>query len=101
MKTVIFCFLVEAKPGADNPEREECEGAYVNCFVKAETVTSAIQTVQELLTAEGWEQVQIMECYEADRAAYAEDEELLDCYDEAAEYGSSAVFYTWEKDEEE
>ncbi len=102
MRPVMFYFMTEAKPCADNPECEECTGAYVNCFIQAETVTSAMQTMQALLASEGWEQVQILECAEADdRESYAEDEELLECYDEAEECGSSAVFYTWDQDEEE
>ena len=35
------------------------------------------------------------------REEYVDDIELLNAYDEACEYGVSAIFYTWDEDDSE
>ena len=96
----LYFAIAEAKPGADNPERLECAGAFVNCFVHASDEQAAQRSVEALLLSEGWELVRMEELHTADRAQYAEDAEMLDCCRKAEKYGSSAVFYTWDNEED-
>ena len=35
--------MIEAVPNRKNPESEECGGAYINCWIKAETSIKAIE----------------------------------------------------------
>lgn len=100
MRQELYFAIAEAKPTADNPERLECAGAFVNCFVHASGERAAEQSVKALLHSEGWEFVRMEELHTANRAQFAEDAEMLECCQEAEKYGSSAVFYIWENEDD-
>ena len=99
MAQEMYYLMVSAKPCAENPEAQECAGAYVNCFVKTDSPAEAECRVQQLLAEEGWEPLSIDTVSRVSRERYAEDPEMCECYDEAEKFGQSAIFYIWEKEE--
>ena len=99
MEQEMYYGMLTARPCADNPEAAECDGAYVNCFVRAEDPAEAKERAKALLAAEGWELTEVRTLRRAQRERYAQDPEMSRCYDEALEYGESAVIYAWEKEE--
>lgn len=101
----IYLIQLEAIPHIDNPESEECVGAFVNCWVKTTNIKLALNKAQNYVINQGWEVISIEEQFIASRDMYLwetdEDEELLECFDEAMREGISAIFYTYSSKDEE
>ena len=43
MKEKIFYFMIHAVPMDNNPEKEECIGAFINCWVNGATYLTALK----------------------------------------------------------
>lgn len=103
----IYLFQLEATPHIDNPEIEECVGAFVNCWVKSTNKELALNKAKKYVSNQGWEVISIEDPFFVSRDMYEgdteEEEELLECFDEAMQDGISAIFYTYtsEDDDEE
>ena len=89
---------MEIIPSKDNDE-DDCVGAYANCFVKAPSIDVAINTAEKYIEEQKWIVKSIEETASVEREEYVNDIESLDAYDEACEYGVSAVFYTWSEED--
>ena len=96
----IYFIMVEAVPNRDNPEIEKVSGAYVNCWVKAETKAFALIKIKEYLKEENWVYVRTEDVFIAEREWYIDIPESLECYDIAYENGIGAIFYTWLGDDD-
>lgn len=57
----IYYLLLEAKPCISNEERKEADGAYINCWIKAEDEAAAKDTAVEYIAAQGWEMISMAE----------------------------------------
>jgi hypothetical protein len=100
----IYFFHIEAIPHLDNPEKEECVGAIVNCWVKSINEKSAWNKAEKYVSKEGWEVVSIQDEFIANRSMYEGDIEAegsLECFDEATRDGISAIFYTWSDEDDD
>jgi hypothetical protein len=101
----IFLIQIEGTPQIDNPESNECVGAIVNCWVKSMNIKSALNTAKKFVINQGWEVISIEDQFLVSRDMYLgdseEDEELLECFDEAMREGISTIFYTYEGNEDE
>ena len=101
----IYLIQLEAIPLIDNPESEECVGAFVNCWVKSKNIKLALNTAKNYVVNQGWEVISIEDQFIASRDMYLgdteEDKELLECFDEALREGISAIFYIYEENEDE
>ncbi len=96
----IYYVMIEGVPKETNPESEETQGAYIDVWVKTESLEDAIQKAKDYVDHEEWEVDHIEESAEVLREDYIDDPDLLECYDEACEKGISAIFYTWDQEEE-
>lgn len=101
----IYLIQLEAIPHIDNPESEECVGAFVNCWVKSTNINLALNTAKNYVINQGWEVISIEDQLIASRDMYLgdteEDEELLEWLDEAMREGISAIFYTWSDEDDD
>ena len=100
----IYYFMIHAVPKEDNPESEECIGAYVNCWVKGLTHFTALKKAKKYIVSEGWTATNIEDAYITERERYIGDpdsSQSLECYDEACEYGVSGIFYTYATENED
>ena len=91
--------MIHAVPKEDNPESEECIGAYVNCWVKGLTYFTALKKAKKYIVSEGWTATNIEDAFITERGRCIGDpdsSQSLECYDEACEYGVSGIFYTYE-----
>lgn len=101
----IFYFMFEARPSDHNPEKDVYQGAYISCWVKADDIKFAYNKAENFLNDdEGWEIVDVEDQFVVRRDFYDEndpdDEDSLQCFDEAAENGISDILYCWtDKDE--
>ena len=96
----IYYFMMEAMPGENSEEARDCGGAFINCWVKAENEDVARKSARKYVEEENWVLIKEEESFPAERDLYADDPETLECYDEACEYGFSAAFYMWPRDNE-
>ena len=98
----VYCLLIDGKPSVDNEEGEEVNGAYINCWVRAENKTDAVDKAIDFVAAEGWEIICIEEINIVNRERYTDDPECvesLECFDRAVNEGVGAKFYTWINDD--
>ena len=95
----IWYLMIEAVPNDDNEESKICRGAYVNFWVKAETIREAVKKAKQYIDEENWSFMRTMDSSVAQRESCAHDPDSLEGYDEACEFGIAAAFYTWETDE--
>jgi hypothetical protein len=78
----------------NNDEKEFYSGAFLNCFIEAENESAALKGTKEYAEEQGWIFKCLKEISAAERDTYS-DEDMLEIYDEAREYGVSGIFYTW------
>jgi len=100
----IYLIQLEAIPDIDNPEKEKCVGAIVNCWVKSINMKLALNRAKNYLSNQGWEVINVEDQFITSRDMYIgeaeEDDELLECFDEAMRDGISAIFYTYSEEDE-
>lgn len=97
---MIYYSIIEGEPKETNPESAETLGAYIDVWVKAESLEESIQKAKDYVDLEGWIIIDIIESSEVLRENYIADSDLLEYYDEAWEKGIIAVFYTWDSEGE-
>ncbi len=98
---LIYYFFVEAVPMKDNPESEYVDGAFVNCWIKADSTKSAIRKAKEYIKGEKWRWVNAEDMFTVERERYLDEPDSLEAYDYACEYGAMGVFYTFSDDAED
>ena len=96
----IYFFMLEAIPSEGNPEIEELGGAFVNCWVKAETMETAFDEAVKYLEIQDWEFIRIEDEYITERERWLDKPDCLECYDEAWECGVSGIFYIYPIEDE-
>ncbi|WP_233269801.1 hypothetical protein [Heyndrickxia camelliae] len=79
-------------------------GAIVNCWVKSINMKLALNRAKNYLSNQGWEVINVEDQFITSRDMYIgeaeEDDELLECFDEAMRDGISAIFYTYSEEDE-
>ncbi|WKA56218.1 hypothetical protein [Planococcus shixiaomingii] len=94
----IYYFKFEATPNPDNPEREQYEGAIVNCWVDGTSMKPALTEAAKYVKNEGWKIEKMDDSFKVERERYEGNPELsesLECFDQALREGVSALFYVW------
>ncbi|MDM5155037.1 hypothetical protein QUF88_14805 [Bacillus sp. DX1.1] len=98
----IYYFTFEAIPCSDNPEKDSCEGAFINCWIDSIDVNSALTKANNYINDEGWDVISIEDQFIANRKQYEGDyklKESLECFDQAMSDGIVVIFYTWSYDD--
>ncbi len=98
----IYWVMIEVTPSEDNEEKDLSSGAFLNCWVKADSKDEAIEATKDYADAQCWDFVSLEDCDEVTRENYLDDEdaqESLEAYDEASIEGISGIFYTWDEDQ--
>lgn len=91
----MYYLLLEGKPHMSNNESREVSGAYINCWVKADGETAAIEEVRDYQASHEWDLLEIEEILAVNRERYLDEPNSLECFDQASDSGIGAVFYTW------
>ena len=94
----VYYLMVEAVPHHNNPESKEYSGAYINCWVKADTPTDALCKVKEYIHEQHWSFVKLEDIFTVQRERYLDEPDSLEGYDNASQYGLDAIFYTWPRE---
>ncbi len=92
----IYYIQYEAEPLPESQEFEACGGAYVNCWVHAESEQEAERVTSDAIGEAGWRILSVEEeCCEVSEDWYSEDEEGREYYQQAISEGNCYVFYQW------
>ncbi|HEK9101852.1 hypothetical protein KFD70_11140 [Bacillus pfraonensis] len=97
----IYYFCFEAIPCSDNPEKNDCTGAFINFWIGSSDTNVALTEANHYIENEGWKVINVKEQFIADRKQYETDYELkeeLECFDRAKKDGIAAIFYTWSEE---
>ena len=98
----IFYMQYEAIPLPESEDFEEWGGAYVNCWVKAESEDEASKLASASIHERGGKIIAVEEeCREVTQDVYAEDEEGRAYFDQAALDGECYVYHQWPIDMQE
>jgi len=104
----LFLIRLVAEPKRENPEANECGGAYVNVWVNTATLREAEESAIAAIQEDGWQPLRLDHWEIVCRDCYAESEDsdedmqgTLDAVEDAFESGLGLVFYTWPLVEED
>ena len=99
----VFLILFKAIPCEDNEEFGKLGGAYVSCWVNAETLKEAEVLALESIEKEKWKPEKLENWELVNEETYTEDSELSeeeaeeyrDCLLNALEHGITLSFHCW------
>lgn len=90
----------EATPQPNHPEASSLGGAFVNCWVVADTQSDAEAMARKNIAEQLWRIDKLVECFVDDRDLYDADADQLQYYDQAVIDGEVYVFHTYPIDDE-
>jgi hypothetical protein len=96
----IFFLTFEAMPCHNHPQRDEVGGAFVNCWINAETLAEAEQLAREIVEQSRWHIDNLTESYADDGTLYDHDAPGLQYYEQALVDDSVLVYHTYPAEEE-
>ena len=90
-------FLVEfeARPAESHPEQSRYRGAFVNCYVRCQSLEEARQRACAYLEAEHWNIIEENDSYEISLQTYDQGEDAREYFRQAQIDGSVFVFHTY------
>lgn len=92
-----FLVTYEVRPAESNPERNDLGGAFVSCWVVADTLESALRITNESIAGNDWVIVE-----QTDAAAVSADDQASNVYCRQARIdGLALVFFRFPKEERE
>jgi hypothetical protein len=98
----IFYIQFEVVPLPRSPDYEKSGGAYVNCWLKAETDTNATTLASAAIHEAGWNIVAVEEeRQEVNEAHYLDNKEGREHFEQARIGGECYVFHPWPIDDHE
>jgi len=92
---MMFFLQFEATPKADHPEFAELGGAFVNCWVTAESINDAESLARAHIEEQRWIVDDLEEAYPIDRSFYDDDPKHLPYFEKALTDGDVYVFHTY------
>src|SRR4051812_42851056 len=88
----IYFVGFRARPGEHLPKSTEAGGAYINCWIKADSTAEAQKVASTFIRSEGW----IVECVEHEAHLIVEpDDESRERFEQAQIDGECYVFHEW------
>ena len=98
----IFFSRYEAIPLPEAEDFAVCGGAYINCWIQAQSEEEASELAAVVIHERGWKVVSVdEECREVDESLYAEDDKHREYYDQAVLDGGCYVFHQWPVDDQD
>jgi hypothetical protein len=92
----IFYVVYEASPRPESEDFKLWGGAFINCWVKAQSEKEAHQSALTFIHVRGWKVLSIFqECQEVTEVFFSNAQECLDYYRQAEAEGESYMFRMW------
>ena len=96
MKLYFFTYLARPKSGSESSE--SYGGAYVNCWIDAESDAQATERASTAISRAGWAVESLEHSSVVTRKDYADDDEGLQYFEKALIDKEVYVFHTWPPD---
>ena len=97
----MFLINALAKPTKKSAQYDEVIGAYVSLYIDYKDINGAFKLAKYYIKEEGWKVTEIEEEYFTLDNVSDVDEDHIELYEEALEYGYSMIFNCFEEDEGE
>jgi hypothetical protein len=97
----MFLINALAKPTKKSDQYDEVIGAYVSLYIDYKDIDGAYRLAKYYIKSEGWKVTEIEKEYFTLDSVTDVDEEHVELYEEALEFGCSMIFNCFEEDEEE
>ena len=92
---MIHFFQYETRPILDSEINAGIGGAYVNCWIQADTEVEAVHQAEQIVHDNGLAITEVMAAFRVTRDFYQDNEEGLAHFEEAVREGQRVVIYTW------
>ena len=96
----MFLINALAKPTKKSEQYGEVIGAYVSLYIDYKDIEGAFRLAKYYIKSEGWKLTELEEEYFTLEGTSDVDEEHLELYEEAQEYGYALIFNCFEEDDE-
>lgn len=95
----MYLINIHAKPTKESEQYDEVIGAFVSIYIDYKDLEGAMELAQFYVREEGWKIDEVEEeCYTIDSTEDL-DEEDIELYEEALEYGFSMIFNCYETED--
>lgn len=95
----MYLINIHAKPTKESEQYDEVIGAFVSIYIDYKDQEGAMELAQFYVREEGWKIDEVEEeCYTIDSTEDL-DEEDIELYEEALEYGFSMIFNCYETED--
>lgn len=92
----IFYVQYEAAPDRSSENFRTCGGAYINCWVNANSEVEAQKLASAAIKEAGWTILAVEEeCQQVNEGWYSEDDEGREYYKQSVIDGECYVFHEW------
>jgi hypothetical protein len=96
----VFILMMHLKPHDDHPRISEIAGAYVNCFVEADSFDTAEAMALKFLKSQYWIPIALEEGYEVTEDDYVGDPAGLEIYKRVLVEKELYSFHTYDTESE-
>ncbi|GGG96753.1 hypothetical protein GCM10011416_13280 [Polaribacter pacificus] len=94
----MFLINALAKPTKSSDQYDEVIGAYVSLYIDYKDIDGAYKLAKHYIKQEGWKVTELEEEYYTLDSANDVDEDQVELYEEALEYGYSIIFNCFEEE---
>lgn len=94
----MFLINALAKPTKKSEQYDEVIGAYVSLYIDYKDIDGAFKLAKHYIKVEGWKVTEIEEEYFTLDTVDDVDEDQVELYEEALEYGYSIIFNCFEEE---
>jgi hypothetical protein len=94
----MFLINALAKPTKNSEQYDEVIGAYVSLYIDYKDIEGAYKLANYYIKSEGWKVTEIEEEYFTLDTVNDVDEDQVELYEEALEYGYSIIFNCFEEE---
>ncbi len=97
----MFLINALAKPTKSSEQYDEVIGAYVSLYIDYKDIEGAYKLAKYYIKDEGWKVTELEEEYYTLDSVEDVDEDQVELYEEALEYGYSIIFNCFEEEDDE
>jgi len=97
----MFLINALAKPTKKAEQYDEVIGAYVSIYIDYKDIEGAYRLAKYYIKSEGWKATEIEEEYFTLESISDVDDDHIELYKEALEFGCSMIFNCFEEDDDE
>jgi len=97
----IFYLQIESVPSSKSDDYKEVGGAFVSCWVKADTVENAQKKAKLSIEDNSWLVLNVLESYPVSAKTYENRNEALEYFHQAEIDGEVYNFHLWPNEPQE